>query len=206
MSRYHKIQTVYLRDPETKFKTLLDGQFAEPEFGLLRDAEWVWTEKVDGTNVRVIWDGESLEFRGRSDNAQMPPHLLAALRDLFGEGERFSKGQPITLYGEGYGEKIQKGGNYLVGRCSFILFDAFAGMWMIRESVEEIAREHRVKVAPVVGRGTLDEMVSFVQSKPRSTIAEEDCEMEGVVARPAVELLSRTGRRVITKLKARDFR
>jgi hypothetical protein len=32
------------------------GDFACPEFELLQDYEWDWYEKVDGTNIRVIWD------------------------------------------------------------------------------------------------------------------------------------------------------
>ncbi|MBU1082564.1 MAG: hypothetical protein KKB59_18905, partial [Spirochaetes bacterium] len=49
MQKYHKIQTVFKRDPETKFKTLLIGDFALPEFEYLKNNLWVYTEKVDGT-------------------------------------------------------------------------------------------------------------------------------------------------------------
>jgi len=57
MQQYHKIQTVYLRDPETRYKALLDGQLAKPEFDYLQHNQWEFTEKVDGTNIRVEWDG-----------------------------------------------------------------------------------------------------------------------------------------------------
>lgn len=40
-------------------------------------------------------------------------------------------------------------------------------------------------------------------SKPKSTIGTAD--MEGVVARPVVEMKDRMGRRVITKIKVCDF-
>ena len=58
MEKYHKIQTVYLRDPDNRYRTLLDGKFAKPEFGYLADCEWVFTEKIDGTNIRVDWRKE----------------------------------------------------------------------------------------------------------------------------------------------------
>ena len=48
MKEYHKIQTVYLRDPETKFRILLEGQYATPELEYLAQNKWTWTEKVDG--------------------------------------------------------------------------------------------------------------------------------------------------------------
>ena len=48
MIKYPKIQTVYLRDPETKYRTLLEGQFALPEFEYLANNEWIFTEKIDG--------------------------------------------------------------------------------------------------------------------------------------------------------------
>ena len=48
MTQYHKIQSVFKRDPNTKFKTLLEGEYSIPEFEYLKDNEWVFTEKVDG--------------------------------------------------------------------------------------------------------------------------------------------------------------
>ena len=69
MKEYHKIQTVYLRDPETKYKTLLVGQYAKPEFAYLANNEWVFTEKVDGTNIRIgLVDGE-YRVGGKTDGS-----------------------------------------------------------------------------------------------------------------------------------------
>ena len=45
---------------------------------------WEWTEKVDGTNIRLIWDGHNVSFAGRTDKAQIPDHLLEKLEQLFG--------------------------------------------------------------------------------------------------------------------------
>ena len=56
MNVYHKIQTVFKRDPETKYKTLLMGEYSLIEFEYLRYNDWVWTEKINGTNIRVIYD------------------------------------------------------------------------------------------------------------------------------------------------------
>jgi hypothetical protein len=48
MKEYHKIQSVYLRDPANKNKTFLMGQFSTPEFEYLQNNTWIYTEKVDG--------------------------------------------------------------------------------------------------------------------------------------------------------------
>ena len=48
MKEYHKIQTVFMRDLENRYKTLLEGQFSLPEFEYLANNEWAFTEKVDG--------------------------------------------------------------------------------------------------------------------------------------------------------------
>ena len=58
MKEYHKIYTIFKRNPKTKYKTLLEGKYSLPEFEYLKDCIWVFTEKIDGTNIRVIWKME----------------------------------------------------------------------------------------------------------------------------------------------------
>ena len=82
MREYHKIQTVYKRDPETKYKTLL-GEFSMPEFEYLADNTWEYTEKIDGTNIRVMFDGQDITFGGKTDRAQIPVRLVTNLQSIF---------------------------------------------------------------------------------------------------------------------------
>ena len=51
MNEYHKIQTVFKRDIQSKGKTLIEGQWTLPEFEYLASNIWAFTEKVDGTNI-----------------------------------------------------------------------------------------------------------------------------------------------------------
>lgn len=206
MKKYHKIKTLFKRDPQTNRKTLIDGDFAIPEFEYLQDNEWVFTEKIDGTNIRVFWDMEKLRFGGRTDNAQIPTFLYDKLTDLFNDDlfrEKFTC--PVCLYGEGYGAKIQKRGcNYIPDGVSFILFDVFIGeCWLRRESVEEIADGMGLKIVPIIGRGNLHELVDIVSVGFNSEWG--DFQAEGIVARPSTELKARDGSRIITKLKCKDF-
>lgn len=213
MQEYHKIQSVYLRDPANKFRTFLDGQWAMPEFGYLADCRWVFTEKIDGTNVRVQWDGAAVKFGGRSDDAQMPMFLLDKLGSMFPTermAEVLGPQGGVTLYGEGYGAKIQKGGgNYIPGGCSFMLFDILAGdVWFERSKVEDIGRALNIPIVPIVGAGKLIDAIEMVRAAPlaSSCAAVTGTNAEGLVMRPEVELRTRMGHRVITKVKAKDFR
>ena len=207
MSEYHKIQTIYKRDPETKNKNLLEGDFSLPEFKYLATNKWIFTEKVDGTNIRVIWDGETVRFGGRTDNAQIYVPLLDRLQELFDSlimAEVF-KG-PIVLYGEGYGSKIQKGGgNYIPDGVDFVLFDISAGdTFLERDKVTEIANYMSLDQVPVIGEGTLYDAVEMARNGFTSTWG--DFQAEGIVARPETELKDRRGSRIITKIKCRDFK
>ena len=210
MREYHKIETVYERDTAGT-KKLIEGQFRNPAVEFLSNNVWEWTEKIDGTNIRIHWDGHQVSFGGRTDNAQIPAPLVNRLNELFG-GEtnaqmfeqKFGETE-ITLYGEGFGAKIQKGGGlYKSDGVDFILFDARVGdLWLTRDSVEDIGKAFNLRVVPVVLRCDIETAVKYVKSKPMSTIG--TAPMEGLVGRPMEEMRDRRGNRIIVKLKVRDF-
>lgn len=207
MSKYHKIQSVFKRDPENNFKTFL-GEYSIPEFEYLANNQWVFTEKIDGTNIRVCWDGTDVSFEGRTDKAQIPTFLLEELTRMF-PPEKFSMFEtdaPVILYGEGYGARIQKGGgNYIPEGVSFILFDVRIGSWWLeRSAVEDLAESLEIRHVPVIGTGSLSDMVEMVREGFDSQWG--DFEAEGLIARPVFELFARNGKRIITKLKCRDFK
>jgi len=208
MREYHKITTVYERDPSTNFKTLIAGKFAKPEFEYLADSEWICDEKVDGTNIRVMWDGQKVTFGGKTDNAQLYAPLVERLQQLFYAGamSQIFGESTACLYGEGYGAKIQKGGgNYLPDSVDFALFDVLVGeTWLERHNVYDIANRIETKAAPIVMRGTLKEAIKAAEAGFKSQWG--DFTAEGLIMRPAVELRDRLGRRIITKIKHKDFR
>lgn len=205
---YVKIPNIFKREEYGNNK-LIEGEYSTPELNVLKDIYWRWTEKVDGTNIRVMWDGHSVTFGGRTDKAQIPAHLVNRLNELFGgtnKEELFEQkfGEtPVILFGEGYGEKIQKGGG-LYGPVNFILFDVFCGgMWLRRIDVQDIADTFQISTVPIVGGGTLERAVEYIKTHPKSILREY--EMEGIVCRPCVELNDRRGNRIIVKIKCRDF-
>jgi len=218
MKEYHKIQTVYKRNPDTNYKTLIEGEFSKPEFEYLKDCDWEWTEKVDGTNIRIIFNLSAgvQQIKGKTDKAQVQSVLLEVLEKIFNidkfdmVNELFNKIDDDTgdfvvcLYGEGYGNRINKGGKYRSDH-GFVLFDARIGHWWLkRETLVEIADKLGLEIVPVIGRGTLIEMVEKVRAGFTSEWG--NFQAEGIVARPAVDLMARNRSRIITKLKCKDFR
>lgn len=217
MKEYHKIQTVFYRDMENNSKYLVPGRWATPEFEYLQNVQWECEEKIDGTNVRVIFDGLTIDVRGKTDDATLHPTLVKNVRALFNDinllNEVFpnlqEEKQTVCLYGEGFGPKIQKGGgNYtktgIIKDMSYILFDIRIGNWWLqRQDVRNIAQRLHLLYTPVVYRGTLNQCIAFAEAGYLSTFG--DFMAEGVIARPLVELKNRRADRIITKIKYKDF-
>ena len=220
MAEYQKIQTLFKRDERN---IIIPDQFTYPEFEVLKDLKWECTEKIDGTNIRIELessgnpeDGIIMSFKGRTDKAIIPEHLLTKLNWLF-DRERLmevfnitdeTRDCNITLYGEGYGAKIQKGGNYISNDVNFILFDVKIGKWWLdRESIKDIANKLGINIVPLMGYMTIPEAIEYVKKGFKSTIAEnKDYDAEGLVLKTPCGLLKRDGERLITKIKTVDFR
>ena len=209
MREYPKIETIFSRDTEGT-KKLIFGTYQNETVKYLRFNDWQFTEKIDGTNISVEWDGHAVSFHGRTERAQIPKHLLEYLEKTFltTEAEELFEqtygDKNVILYGEGYGAKIQNGGNYR-SDVSFILFDVLIGdNWQEREWVEKTAKMFGIDVVPVVFVGSLEEGIDYVMEHHPSTIG--TAMMEGIVGRPMVEMRDRLGKRIIVKIKWEDFK
>lgn len=208
LKEYHKIETLFERDEKTK--KLIEGKYHNKTVEFLKDLRWQFTEKIDGTNIRIYWDGHRVSFYGRTDKAEIPAKLLNRLNELFnGEvneqlfEQKFGETE-VVLVGEGYGAKIQGCGSLYRQDQDFILFDVMiAENWQSRESVEDIASYFNIDTVPIVLEGRIQEAVDYVKTKPKSKIGIANS--EGIVGRPVVEMQDRCGNRVIVKIKVRDF-
>ncbi len=115
MTKYLKIETPFERAADGS-KKLIEGKFRNETVEYLANSEWVFTEKIDGTNIGIVWDGHKITYQGRTENAQIPAHLANKLVELFGGNsneelfEQKFEDQPVILFGEGYGVKINGGG------------------------------------------------------------------------------------------------
>lgn len=209
---YPKIQTAFKRDDRGR---IISGAWTLPEFEYLRELPWRWTEKVDGTNIRLHWDGVRVTLGGRTDNAQVPARLVDALkpqmdpdlwRAVFPPAETSVN---VTVYGEGYGAKIQSGGQYRADQA-LIVFDVLVGRWWLtQEAVADVAGKLGLEMVPPFPLWSLERAwVNICGAAAGDHVMRSQwpgAQIEGIVGRPAVDLFSRNGERVMTKLKLRDF-
>lgn len=220
MMEYPKIETLYNRDEKFKVKP---DEVRLPEFDLVN--RWLITEKIDGTNIRVVWQDDKITFGGRTDNAQIPAFLLATLQQMFTEdamrgafqSEEGEMPRYIDLFGEGYGEKIQKVGSRYRSGTSFRLFDVWVdGWWLNWSNVKDVAKKLNIQTVPVLTHfGRLIKSPEelewhFESGKGHSQVTldeDGDSELiaEGVVARTDPLLFDRKGHRIMWKLKFKDF-
>ena len=216
---YQKINTLFLRDEK---KVIIPSSFTCDEFEYLKDCKWECTEKIDGTNIRVYisreYDGEDdwlygISFMGRTNNSTIPEHLNLKLQQIFYRVDwktvfpSLMPGDSVCLYGEGYGNKIQKGSSYISNDVDFILFDVkYNNWWLERKNCEDIANKCGIKIVPIVGYMTIPEAIDLVKKGFKSSISEDkNLIAEGLVLKTPQGLLSRDGNRIITKIKHNDF-
>jgi hypothetical protein len=207
---YPKINSLFKRDPERDM-IIIPGAWACEEFAYLADCPWAWTEKLDGTNVRLAWDGVSVTIGGRTDRADLPKqlrlHLELKTQTVTANAlwfETFGGNCEITVYGEGVGPKIQ--GNPLhLPSPDFIVFDVKIGkFWLKYEDVKNIAKKLGFFTVPRLPNVTLREAAEVVRSTYfRSFFPVTN--PEGMVGHPAVELRDRRGGRITAKIKVVDF-
>lgn len=209
MKEYMKISNIFKFDE--KYRTILG---MTEICDTLKDIQWVGTEKIDGTNIRIYWDGHTIEIAGRTDKAQIPSHLLEYLKSIFltvemeyvfeqmfGEKETY-------LFGEGYGFKIQNnGGAYFKNNkdVGFILFDVnIDGFDLSRDNVNDVAQKLGLEAVPVIFKGTLNEAIECVKQHHMSTLGNNEHEMEGLVLQPAIKLYDERHKPIKCKCKYRD--
>ena len=193
----------------TNNKTLIEHGWARPDFDILKKAEWEFTEKVDGEQVRIFFDEATgdCDYFGKADLSILRPVIVKALDRIITPDVR-RKLAPYgncTLFAEGFGGNVQKAGPLYGPDTEIVLFDVwldYEQRYMNRVELERLRMQLNIPAVPHIGYGTLYEMVERVRDGFKSNWG--DFTAEGIVARPAVELTGPNGR-VITKLKRRDF-
>ena len=201
MKEYQKIETLYKFDNEIK---RFRKEFYNPIVEYLKDCKWIGTEKIDGTNTRVLWNGHNFEFGGRTDKAVLPKELLQLLQDTFNYDmevlfeQKFGE-KEVLLFMEGYAGKIQNGA--YKGKESIIGFDIMIGdVYLDKTISKEIFREIGIQFVPMIEFNNLQECIDFVKNH-QSSIIQPESQMEGLVCFPAVRLYDHKGNRIIVKIK-----
>lgn len=210
--KYPKIQSLYKRDDRGCFI----NEYTMEEFSYLYNLYWRGTEKIHGSNHRLVWNSNEdiVQVFGRTEKSQIPAFLYERLQSIANQihpkmKDVFGEEATVVLFGEGYGSNIQDvGSRYISNGHDFILFDVWInGVWLLRSAVEEIGNRLGLKVVPVVFTGTLAQAEEYVKHGFKSIISEDkELEAEGLVLEPVVRLYTHRKRRIITKLKTTDYR
>lgn len=218
---YPKIDTLFKRDKDFN----LTSELRHPVVATIN--KWQVTEKIDGTNIRVMLSKEGLvTLGGRTDKAQLPMDLVEYLGRTF-DTEKMKKvfwlprsetltNEEITpvsviLFCEGYGAGIQKGGGDYNKNKVVRLFDVLVDekWWLDWENICDVAEKLGIKTVPYLGEYSLDEIIEQVKAGGDSAVAEEEGkprQAEGIVARTIEPLFDKRGHRLILKLKTKDFK
>lgn len=162
-----------------------------------------------------------VEVHGKTDKASMRPEevdllkkigdrdkLLEAFTRIKEDGTREEPEMECIIFGETYGKGMQApGGRYCKDHLKFICFDIkIGGTWLKRDAVEEICSKLGIEVVPDLGEMTLDEAIEKVKKGFTSQVSEDPTLIaEGIVLRAPLGILDRMGRRIITKVKYKDF-
>ena len=205
--KYPKIQSLYKRDMTKKHKPLIESDYTRDEYRVLKNAVWESYEKIDGTNIRIHWDGEGFLVGGRTYAAKLHPILVDKIYNLL-DAEKFKEkfdDTPVTIYGEGYGNNIQKVGPLYSSEYNFIMFDILIGnFWLTYETMKDLGEFFNIDVVPrIMTTVGFDSAIDLCKEGFKSSIG--NAPAEGVIIKPALGLKDRAGKRIISKIKCSDY-
>lgn len=168
------------------------------------------SEKIDGTSVGIVWDGERISFIGHTEKSQFAPRYLEYLKNRFGTPEfesvveEIAGDKKIIIYGEGISKDYNVHYGFIDGE--FILYDIQKedGTFWSREAVASVSTKLGMKM-PWETDMTIKEAIDFVKTRPASKLNSEN-KMEGLVLRAPVEIYTANHfERIICKVKVKDF-
>lgn len=256
---YQKINTIWKRDERNK---IMLGEFAIPEIEYLKENIWEITEKINGTNMSIEimfnQDGSIKDWNihGKTEAANIPANLLNEMNRLYNsmlEDDklkntfRVEKMNPdtnkleisypykVTIFGEGYGAKIQGGGRYSA-TPKFIVFDVTIqsseiseSIYLLRKNVEDICSKLSLDIVYCYGEDYLYAILGTIEAIAREVYnsknikksdyddmllqeymfshhaEDENLVIEGFVVRSPLGLKTRNGQNIVFKVKVKDY-
>lgn len=214
---YHHIEAPTISDDEfgkqfKKRKLTIPTQFTGPEVWrseelyYLRNDDWTFKRKVDGENIRVKWDGNEVLWNGKTDKFVCDSEFTDYMNSTFLEEifeEKFGREKTVLLFMERMGKKVQT--NELnLDNVEVVLFDVKIGeTWLEEENIKEIATYFGIKTVYdfMPDPNHHDRLLALIERMSQG----EFKDWEGIVAQPQVGLRDRRGKRLIVKIKNKDY-
>ena len=180
---------------------------------------WSVTEKLDGANTRIHWDGYVVRVGSRRTWQHQPnivdailssyPYLEAMFEQDFDRGGLAPIDDDVTVYGEAIGAGVQSGGAY-GDKIRFIAFDVkVGGKYLDNRDARDVVWKLGLDFVERRGSGLVSateihQLMSQRHSHwPHSTYREDD--PEGFVLKTVPPLYKANGDRVMVKLTYRDL-
>lgn len=137
------------------------------------------------------------------------PISINEYREHSGYGSIHIEEVPVYIYGEFFGKKIQKGGNYDKDNNRFSVFDICQQGWYVPlDILKTYVNELGLDGVPYIGQMTIDEAEAMVMAGFKTTVpnvSNPDYGAEGIVGRPVVPIKDPRGKRIIVKIKTCDY-
>ena len=214
-TKYAKFSSPFKKDE--KFKNMMDENQYLPE------GRWIKTEKIDGTNIRIILT--------KPDDINKREILIGSRKLILNPDDKSSNiyydclkevnlnklneyfddiNSTIIIYGEGYGAGIQKGGKYS-SKKNFRIFDIRIGeAYQDYEYIKKVCIDNQLNIVPVLGVVRYIDYTSCVNDLKqfKETLLKEGSggKPEGIVYKFEPVLLNKYKERLIFKIKFKDFR
>lgn len=116
---------------------------------------------------------------------------------------------PVYIYGEYFGEGIQKCGGRYFDSNDFNVFDIeVQGWWIPKDIRDAYCKRLGLKTVPFIGVSTLEEFEKMVTDGFTTKVdGAKDPTLieEGIVARPIISVKDERGKRIIVKIKHCDY-
>jgi hypothetical protein len=205
MKEYQKIESIYRFDNNIK---KFVKEYYNPIVEYLKDNKWVGTEKIDGTNIRIFWNGKGFEFGGRTEQAEIPKAITKILENIFNYEmeivfEQKFGDKEVYLFCEGYGGKIQ--GKIYDCEESIIGFDIMIdNIYLDKEVSKSIFKELNIEFVEQIKFNNLEEAIEYVKNTEKS-IKYPNNSLEGLVVYPIKRIYDHMGNRIIVKIKRKDL-
>lgn len=179
-------------------------------------------EKIHGTsaNIHIDFKPEGNVLDRREGNERITYFSggvkYEAFKALFNEQELINKFREsgvheLTIYGEGYGGKMQGMKATYGDKLKFIAFDVKIGhSWLDVPKAEEFVKNFNLEFVDYEKITTDLEEIDRVRDKESTQAIRNGCgtgkKREGIVLRPLIELRKNNNARIIAKHKNDDFR
>lgn len=172
MHYYSKILAPFKREQSGQ-KYVTEGVWSKPEFELLKDINWSWTFKCDGTNVSLQWRGDKMtldNIKGHTDKSEFNQRTKDYFQSVFCTSEA------ETVFEDLYGEQnvnvilefcskdYNQNYGHPDGYCYVIdVQNADTGKFWGKEAVQTFAERFGLDYTREMLIGTVSEAVQWVK-------------------------------------------